>query len=568
VVENPIRKNKNFNKITSQPLDDKETRTKAHQAIRKVFNSRLDSTTGLDNSISISIASRGNRTWGEGRARGSGETKGKLGWQELGGEYLHFTLYKENKDTMEIVYFLASQLKLHTRNFQYAGTKDRRAVTVQRLSVYRTYASRLASIAPNLRNAKLGGFKHGKYPLKLGDLKGNEFVITLRDCHFPGEESLSHLEKYGLAERIVKDSIWSLGERGFINYYGLQRFGSFDIGTDEIGKKLLQENLQAAVEMILAYSPLALSAAKGESATTNISSDDRNRALAIRTWEDTGNANKALAIMPKKFSAESSIIRQLGRGKNNIQHVNDWQGALSAVQRGLRLMYVHAYQSLVWNTAASERWNTYGDQVVAGDLVIDVRGDAGGANDVDESGELIVRPASDDRAFGEESFVRARPLSKDEANNGKYLVWDVVLPLPGFDVVYPANDIGQFYVDFMKSDIGGGLDPHNMRRRWKDISLSGGYRKFMARPAALSGQVQSYASATEQLAETDLERLRGAEKKKKDPREDVEPAHDAPNKLAVILKMQLGSSQYATMALRELLKVGGLQAYKADFARD
>ena len=36
-------------------------------------------------------------------------------------------------------------------------------------------------------------------------------------------------------------------------------------------------------------------------------------------------------------------------------------------------------------------------------------------------------------------------------------------------------------------------------------------------------------------------------------------------KIAVILKMQLASSQYATMALRELMKAGGVKAFKPEF---
>ena len=45
------------------------------------------------------------------------------------------------------------------------------------------------------------------------------------------------------------------------------------------------------------------------------------------------------------------------------------------------------------------------------------------------------------------------------------------------------------------------------------------------------------------------------------------PKEDSANKdkVAVILKFQLGSSQYATVALRELSR-GGIQQYKPDFS--
>jgi tRNA pseudouridine13 synthase len=36
-------------------------------------------------------------------------------------------------------------------------------------------------------------------------------------------------------------------------------------------------------------------------------------------------------------------------------------------------------------------------------------------------------------------------------------------------------------------------------------------------------------------------------------------------RIAVVVRLQLGSSQYATMALRELMKAGGVRAFRPEF---
>lgn len=238
------------------------------------------------------------------------------------------------------------------------------------------------------------------------------------------------------------------------------------------------------------------------------------------------------------------------------------------------MMYVHAYQSLVWNTVAAKRWEMFGQQVVEGDLVIVGEKDDGqelGRDEVDEDGEAIFHPAADDSApSAEDAHTRARHLSKAEAESGRYDIFDIVLPLPGFDVLYPANAIGKEIEKFMASEAGGGIDPHKMRRSWRDISLSGAYRKLMARPGkGVHFEIKSYVEDEDQMVQTDLERLR---KEAGTSTGDAEvgaksngAGHtDKAKKIAVLLKLQLGSSQYATMALRELTK-GGATNYKPDF---
>jgi tRNA pseudouridine13 synthase len=586
----------------SSPITDKDKRTQAHQSLRRIFPNLLESAMEENQTIRIKATPPAERKKkGKGGAKDRGNQGGRRGgqdWEELGGEYLHFNLYKENKDTMEVVGFLGSKLNCGAKGFGFAGTKDRRACTVQRVCVKRQTAQRIQNFNKILFNAAVGDFEYRHNDLKLGDLMGNEFTITLRDCHFESEEGLDFTQRSKLAHDVVSKAIHDFSEKGFINYYGLQRFGSFAASTDAIGRKMLQDDLKGAVEDLLAYSDVALAAATDPSSSPiQVSQDDRNRAHALHIWKEKGSGTEALDFLPRKFTAERNIIQHLSSRNSKSGHYDrktDWQGALMTIPRTLRLMYVHAYQSLVWNSVAGKRWATHGARVVPGDLVLvnEHRDKEDGApakttpSTHDQDGEPIINPSGTDSSLAPEAdFERARPLSEAEAASGKYSIWDVVLPQPGFDVVYPNNEIGAYYKTFMASDKGGGLDPYNMRRTWREVSLSGGYRKFLARPLRPVGfEVREYTQVDEQFVQTDLQKL-GRERdggKKGDGTQTAEAGGaegvDAQmeegeekdevteeDKIAVVITLQLASSQYATMALRELMKAGGVKAYKPQF---
>lgn len=625
VLNSPRRATRDYGTVRSTIIDRK-LRTKIHQDIRRIFQSRLETVTDSDGAMVISAmpppvnghksraalghnernqtATRGNHQ----SSKGHSNSFRKPDWHELGGDFLHFTLYKVNKDTMECISWLAKVLKLGPRAFEFAGTKDRRAVSVQRVSVYRQHISPMIDAGRSLRQAYIGDFEYHPRALQLGELTGNEFTITLRDCMF--HKTKTTRVDLNEARSIVSDALENLVARGFINYYGLQRFGTFSISTADVGVKLLRGDFKGATEAILHYTPESIGTPEGLiPAEDRMSRDDKARSHAIHAFRTTGKAQRALADLPKKFSAESAIIRHLG---NKPNQAHDYLGAIQSIQRNLRLMYVHAYQSLVWNMAASKRWSLYGDSVVEGDLVLineHTNDDQAPlkAEDVDADGEVVVRPAAEDRATNvEDLFTRARALSRVEAESGKYTIFDIVLPTPGFDILYPTNEMAQFYKEFMASPGGGGLDPHNMRRPQKDFSLSGSYRKVLAKPSNESSfEIKTYDDDDEQFVGTDMDRLNRARDAARITQDSVkgdstsarpravgeqlgkylgrnnldgddtmaDSDDDADSsggvslkKIAVVLKLQLGTSQYATMALRELMKAGGVKSYKPDYS--
>ena len=609
ILRHPDWKSRDHPMVRTEFTSDRTIRSQIHQDIRRIFSSKIDSFTDKDGVLVLTAAApeaihgsnKGrNHGWGNnnnnkphGANFGSSSRPNKLTWQERGGEYLHFSLAKENKDTLEVISYLTKQLKTNTKTFQFAGTKDRRAVTVQRVSAYRIEAERLAGLNRSLRYAAVGDYEYHKQGLELGDLRGNEFVVTLRDCHLEGAtiEQNSRDRKWQL-QSYLTESLGHLRERGFLNFYGLQRFGTYATRTDVVGVKILKGDFQGACDAILEFSPNALNASSSEVGIL-VGQDDRARAEGINIYRTTSRINEALDKIPRKFSAETNIIRHLGR------HKQDFVGALMGIQRNLRLMYVHAYQSLVWNLAVGERWRLYGDKVVEGDLVlVNEHKDKQTDNfpvpqqGVDADGEVVIEPSGDDRAYEKDDmFERARALTAEEASSGKYSIFDIVLPLPGFDVLYPVNESGTWYKTFMATEAGGELDPYDMRRKQKDFSLSGGYRKVLARIGEdWEMRVEEYADGDgdKQFVETDMDKIKKGEQKDggtlhsrpqdadgegtaeviEDPQNEVKTRVGANaqsrTRLAAVLKFQLGSSQYATMALREL-SIGGIQAYKAEF---
>jgi tRNA pseudouridine13 synthase len=509
ILAKPLAKAATFGSLLSSAITDRVLRGRIHQDVRRIFSSKIE-TTSLEDGVIKFTAAPPIKPHPEGYARSReprpNQPKGKLGWQELGGEYLHFSLYKENKNTLEVTSYLSRRLGVKPKDVGIAGTKDRRAATVQRVSIRRQHADRMAQLNRDLRNAKIGDFKYEKHSLELGELEGNEFTITLRDCHFGNDSHLSDSARLQFANGVVAQAIEYLKGHGFINYFGLQRFGSFDIGTDEVGKNILKGDFKAAVWAVLAFKEETLLAEPNPDArgSERVASDYIFRARTIDHFKKTGK----FIGLPSAFSAEQSILRHL----SSPNRASDYLGAIMQITRNMRSLYPHAYQSLVWNTVASERWSRYGNKVIAGDLVIVDTGAKGanpGHDEVDENGEVVVHPADDDVGLSyDDIYQRARPLTAEEAESGRHSIFDIVLPTPGFDVEYPSNDIGDFYKEFMGSERGGGLDPANMRRPQKDFSLSGSYRKLLGQVGKdITFKLQTYSDDNEQLVDTDLDIL-------------------------------------------------------------
>ena len=111
--------------------------------------------------------------------------------------------------------------------------------------------------------------------------------------------------------------------------------------------------------------------------------------------------------------------------------------AFSRLPRSLKGMYLHAFQSYMWNHAASHRLRRYGlDGVVAGDLVI--RADAKdpdlaplAADPLGAAAEGATGDECDMDAAEDVGAKEAHVVTEAEAEGGVYSVDDIVLPMAG-----------------------------------------------------------------------------------------------------------------------------------------
>ncbi|VFQ69189.1 unnamed protein product [Cuscuta campestris] len=166
------------------------------------------------------------------------DSRGSDHWPQDLGKFLRFHLYKENKDTQDALGLIAKMLGIQPRSFGFAGTKDKRSVSTQRVTVFKQRANKLAALNEKLIGIKVGDFCYANEGLLLGQLYGNRFTITLRGVIAESDD-------------IIKASAAALGKNGFVNYFGLQRFGSGLVPTHLVGATLLRGEWKAAVNMIL-----------------------------------------------------------------------------------------------------------------------------------------------------------------------------------------------------------------------------------------------------------------------------------------------------------------------------
>lgn len=154
------------------------------------------------------------------------------------GTYLILKIKKSNMSTFKLITVLAKATKLEQRDIGYAGLKDKNATTVQFISIPKHVEK---EVIKNLTTEKIEILdkKYSKFPIKVGQLKGNNFSIILKNVSLIQKDQI---------EKVAK----KMCQEGIPNYYGYQRFGE-DAKSYLQGKEIAHsgKKLKGAREKLL-----------------------------------------------------------------------------------------------------------------------------------------------------------------------------------------------------------------------------------------------------------------------------------------------------------------------------
>lgn len=238
------------------------------------------------------------------------------------GEYTIAQIKVKNWETNRLIREMARRLHISRKRISIAGTKDKRGIKTQMISFHCQKEDVEKIKLPNVEFLKI--YTSNKQ-LEVGGLIGNAFEIVIRDIKLSKDE---------VEKRMNETNEKNFKANGFPNFFGVQRFGSMRPITHLIGKAIIREDFENAVFTYCA-NPLG--------------NENEENLKARKFLQETKNFKESLKIFPKKMSFERAILHYLAT------FPEDYVNALRQLPKNLLLMFIHAYQSYIFNKILSER---------------------------------------------------------------------------------------------------------------------------------------------------------------------------------------------------------------------
>ena len=532
-------------------LENKEDRKKFHEKIRENFPF-LDSETFEEKNTkkkSIKITYITKQSYFKRRKIFPDKTK----------NILYFALLKRNMDTVTAINYLSRMLHRKSKIIKFAGNKDKRGITTQLISCYNTLPNEITGLINsknfNKKNIECGNFSFHNKELRLGLLKGNQFCVLLRfindkdfDIKFPN---------------IIKN----LNNNGFINYFGMQRFGVNNIPTHYIGKLIIKKKWKDAFLNIL-NSNIVFDGMK----QLNLSNDLEKEIFSLNDKDSQMKIISDLMKIIPKFTTEYKLLFNYYKsGKNSFQN------SIKNLNKQLQVLFPHSYQSYIWNLSVSYRIEKFGKKLIIGDIVkkhdslyeeknqeedfnyddeednenINIENKNIENNNIENNNIENNNNENNNKEKLDKIFLNNFDYITEE-NINKYSFFDLVLPIVGYEIYYPKNEMKNYIEELLKKD---DLTINDFKYQNLNFYTTGYFRKVIEKPLnEIKYEIIHHDNPDEDL---------------QTPYYNIEN-HPNPkgNKYkSVRIIFQLPQSTYATMLFREITKIsssGNFQAHLAE----
>ena len=266
--------------------------------------------------------------------------------QKDNGDYSIATVTARNWETNRMVRLMSRSMGVSRDRIGFAGTKDKRAITTQLMSVYGTEE---LWQKVDLKDLKIENIYRGARGIEIGDLIGNDFEISVKNCTMDPSQ---------IRETVDSDISIIKQTGGFPNYFGVQRFGAVRPVTHRVGERLVRGDIEGAVKTYISF--------------TTDEEEERLRLIRERFQKaDVSEWAEIRQTMPPAMAFERMMLSKL------IENPEDWVGAIEILPANLQMMFVHAYQSLLFNEMLSRRMDAGLplNMPVEGDIIIPLDAD-------------------------------------------------------------------------------------------------------------------------------------------------------------------------------------------------
>ena len=235
--------------------------------------------------------------------------------RELKDVFTEFDLVKINKEPFNAFNLIASALNVPVSHVTYSGLKDRCSISVQKVTVKGNQVDKLNNL--KLKDIFIKNVSPSRKYIKLGSNKGNQFTVIIRN-----------IDKDIDVKKQVLKIFEILSNDGFLNYYGLQRFGTFRPNSHIIAQHILLNEYEKV------FNELVLNTYSSESI--------KSQFLRNKLKHD-GDMDWAYDNFPTGLNYERMMIHHL------IDHENDFKGSVQKIPGYLVKLLFSSFQSYFFN---------------------------------------------------------------------------------------------------------------------------------------------------------------------------------------------------------------------------